>query len=119
MGQRNDLNRKLASLLGWTHFEAAGGALLGSPPWWAGNSRGQAQVPDWEGDWRHAGALMAEHHCVPMVNYDLVHGDVVVTLNPGLRQPVAVVAAEFRTIEDAYRVSIIKAVIQKLESRKG
>lgn len=117
MEQRNDLNRKLASLLGWTHFEAAGGALLGSPPWWAGNSRGQAQVPDWEADWRHAGVLMSTHHCVLMLSRDAKIGDAVEAFTPASNVRVAVAVAKYRSIDDAYRAAIIHAVIQKLEPR--
>lgn len=52
-------NRRLAGLLGWTDIVEVDGALLGSPPAGAPECRGQAQVPDWAGDWRHAGPLLA------------------------------------------------------------
>lgn len=54
-------NRRLAELRGWTKIVAAAGALLGEPPAGAPECRGQALVPDWCGDWRHAGALLAEY----------------------------------------------------------
>ena len=119
MQQRNELNRKLASLLGWTHFEAAGGALLGSPPWWAGNSRGQAQVPDWEGDWRPAGALMAKYHCSLRLRRCPQRGDVIASEIFPLILPLAAVVSQHNCLDAAYRVAIIVAVIAKLESRKG
>lgn len=53
-------NRRLAGLLGWTNIVEVEGALLGSPPAGAPECRGQAQVPDWAGDWGHAGPLLAQ-----------------------------------------------------------
>lgn len=45
-----DLNRRLATLLGWTNITETGGALLGTPPEGEPQCRGQACVPDWAGD---------------------------------------------------------------------
>jgi hypothetical protein len=59
-GTVKELNKRLAELLGWTNIVPAGGALLGTPPGGAVNSRGQAAVPDWEGDWRACGPLIGE-----------------------------------------------------------
>lgn len=117
MAQRNELNEHLATLMGWSNFERAGQALLGTPPWFAGNSRGQAQVPDWERDWRHTGVLMTTHHCVPMLSHDARLGDAVEVFTPASMVRVAVVVSNFPTVDDAYRAAIIAAVIQKLEKR--
>lgn len=53
-------NKRLAALLGWTHIVEVGGALIGMPPAGAAESRGQALVPDWMGDWAVAGPLLAQ-----------------------------------------------------------
>lgn len=50
-------NKRLAELLGWSNIVEVGGALVGSPPAGAAESRGQALVPDWAGDWAAAGPL--------------------------------------------------------------
>lgn len=116
MASRNELNRYLAALMGWSNFENAGNALLGSPPWWAGNSRGQAQVPDWEGSWLHAGPLMTTHHCVPILTYDKLYGNVVEAFTPPAHRRIAVFVSDFATLDDAYRAAIIKAVALKLDT---
>lgn len=56
-----EANRKLAGLLGWTNIVEVAGALLGTPPPGEPECRGQAQVPDWVGDWRACGPLQSEH----------------------------------------------------------
>ena len=53
-------NKRLAELLGWTRIAVVGGSLLGTPPAGAAESRGQALVPDWMGDWAAAGPLLAQ-----------------------------------------------------------
>ncbi|TNC78279.1 hypothetical protein FHI69_03010 [Janthinobacterium lividum] len=53
-------NKRLAELLGWTSITEVGGALVGTPPTGAAESRGQAMVPDWLGDWTAAGPLLAQ-----------------------------------------------------------
>lgn len=54
-------NRHLAELRGWRNITEAGGTLLGTPPTGAGNSRGQAAVPNWCGDWAQCAPLLAEY----------------------------------------------------------
>jgi hypothetical protein len=54
-----ECNRTLAGLLGWTEIVELGGALLGMPPVGDPQCRGQAMVPDWHGDWRDCGPLIA------------------------------------------------------------
>lgn len=56
--QQLDANRRLAELIGWTNIFQVSGALLGTPPDGAAQSRGQAKVPDWNGDWRDCGPLL-------------------------------------------------------------
>jgi hypothetical protein len=53
-------NRCLAELLGWKDIFDVGGALLGTPPPGVPACRNQAKVPDWTGDWRACGPLLAE-----------------------------------------------------------
>lgn len=57
-------NKHLAELLGWTSLVEVGGSLLGTPPAGAAESRGQALVPDWAGDWVAAGPLAVEYNIV-------------------------------------------------------
>ncbi len=60
------MNKTLAQLLGWTDLVELGGSLLGMPPGGAPDSRGQALVPDWLGDWRDCGPL------IEMANIDIL-----------------------------------------------
>lgn len=53
-------NKRLAELLGWSNIAEVNGALIGKPPAGAAESRGQALVPDWMGDWSAAGPLLAQ-----------------------------------------------------------
>lgn len=52
-----ELNKRLAELLGWQNIFDAGGTLIGRPPGGAENSRDQAAVPNWAGNWAAAGPL--------------------------------------------------------------
>lgn len=72
--QNLELNKRLAELLGWTNVVDAGGALLGRPPGGAANSRDQAAVPNWAGDWAAAGPLGAEHEIDILHNWQSVYG---------------------------------------------
>ena len=62
-----EANRQLATLKGWTNIKAIIGcsglpqALIGSPPWKSPNSRQEARVPDWCGDWDACGKLLGEY----------------------------------------------------------
>ncbi len=56
-----DAAKRLAGLLGWTNVAEVNGALVGTPPPGEPECRGQAQVPDWCGDWSAAGPLIAAH----------------------------------------------------------
>ena len=59
MNKYTEANKRLALALGWTEIIEVGGALLGTPPDGAPESRGQAIVPDWCGDWRECGPLQS------------------------------------------------------------
>jgi len=59
-------NKRLAELLGWSRIAEVGGALVGTPPAGAAESRGQALVPDWVGDWTATGPLLAQFEICPM-----------------------------------------------------
>ncbi|MBW3512906.1 hypothetical protein [Janthinobacterium sp. NKUCC06_STL] len=63
-------NKRLAELLGWSSIIEVGGALVGTPPDGAADSRGQEMVPNWAGDWAAAGPLA--------VAYDIA-------IKPGIR----------------------------------
>jgi len=61
----NANNAELAHKLGWTNIVELGGSLLGCPAGGAPNSRDQAKIPDWCGDWQAAGDLIAQYQvCV-------------------------------------------------------
>ncbi|AYM76920.1 hypothetical protein D9M09_14765 [Janthinobacterium agaricidamnosum] len=57
-------NKRLAELLGWSNIAEVNGALIGTPPAGAAESRGQALVPDWASDWAAAGPLAVEYNIV-------------------------------------------------------
>lgn len=103
-----DLNRRLATALGWTNIIETGGALLGTPPEGEPQCRGQAKVPDWTGDWRECGPLIGEHRI------DIDHWTTVVQSH---------IAGELMgrsSCEDgrdeAARGAIVLAVVAKLEA---
>ena len=107
-------NWTLATLLGWTELCNAGGALLGRPPAGVPESRGQAQVPNWCGDWNACGALMVEQGVCPVLN--LLDKDVVYVQRG--REPVGhLVVSEWPTRDHAVRAAIVFAVIGRLRGR--
>jgi hypothetical protein len=55
---KQDYNKELATLLGWTEIVELGGSLLGRPIDGAPASRGQAKIPDWAGNWADCGKLI-------------------------------------------------------------
>jgi len=57
----NAKNAQLARSLGWTDIVELGESLLGRPVGGAPDSRDQAKIPDWCGDWQAAGALVAQY----------------------------------------------------------
>lgn len=119
---RAALNRKLAELLGWTDIQAAGFSLMGTPPWWAGNSRGQAMVPDWEGSWSACGPLMVRHGCYPSDDWDDVDEvHVEFSENPGGEKYYGVIEAiaDYSTKDEAVRAAIVSAVIDQLSGDGG
>jgi len=112
-----EANRRLAELLGWTNIFDVGGALLGTPPDGEPQCRSQAKVPDWTGDWRECGPLLARHlrevsvwqsiataSASPTAPSDHIHA--VRQHNPN------------ESTDDTVRRVMVDAVIAKLEARQ-
>jgi hypothetical protein len=119
---RTVLNRQLAELLGWTLIEQAGQSLIGTPPWWAGNSRGQAGIPDWEADWSVCAPLMVKYQCYPF--HACFFGQPIFTVrsatgHTGPTRRVYVPADEYPGLEHAARAAIMQAVIVVLATQQG
>ncbi|WP_312547587.1 hypothetical protein [Massilia sp.] len=111
---RTAANRRLAELLGWTELFEVPGAILGAPPAGQPAGRGQAKVPDWTGDWRDCGPLLAQHR----MSLDGTALDAVARCRP-YEAPVGTAAyAEFETEDAAVRAAIVAAVVAKLEARQ-
>lgn len=108
-----ELNKRLAELLGWTNVVDAGGALLGCPPGGAENSRDQAAVPDWCGNWAAAGPLGAKHEIDILHNWESVCG----RWDAGYSQHVRIAVVEDRR-DLATREATVRAAIAKLEARQ-
>lgn len=108
-----DANRRLATALGWTNITEAGGALLGMPPWAAPNSRGQAAVPNWAGDWRECGPLIGAYGmCVGVTGIDAL----ATCYGTDLYGPGIEAFADHLTEDAAIRQAIVQAVCAKLEA---
>jgi hypothetical protein len=115
-----NLNRRLATLLGWSNIIELGGALLGTPPAGEPQCRNQAVVPNWAGDWRYCGPLMVEHDCYP----EMYQGEIIVQpprppnrhWPPVYRAPRAVGLRLAKS--DGALLAIVSAVIAKLESNQ-
>ncbi|MGK5050761.1 hypothetical protein [Janthinobacterium sp. RB2P8] len=106
-------NKRLAELLGWTNIAELGGALVGTPPAGAAESRGQALVPDWAGDWAAIGPLAAEHQVDVLHNWGSVHG----RWGAGANCAVRVVIDHWSDDRDAAtRMALTLAVVAKLEA---
>ncbi|NRR28875.1 hypothetical protein HSX11_01630 [Oxalobacteraceae bacterium] len=108
-------NWRLATLLGWTEiFSVGAGALLGTPPGGAPDSRGQAAVPDWCGSWDACGPLMVKHACFPKLS--LLERGLVYVLRNGV--PVGSLAiADFPSRDHAVRTAIVYSIIGRLNAR--
>lgn len=107
-------NRRLAELLGWTELFEVPGAILGAPPAGQPAGRGQAKVPDWTGDWRDCGPLLAQHR----MSLDGTALDAVARCRP-YEAPVGTAAyADFDTEDAAVRAAVVAAVVAKLEARQ-
>ena len=64
MNTYTEINALRAIAGGWTNIicvDGVQGTLLGEPPDGAANSRGQAMVPDYCGDWRHASLALSAY----------------------------------------------------------
>lgn len=105
----DELNKRLAALLGWTNINHVGGALIGTPPAGEPQCRNEAKVPDWAGDWRYCGPLIAEHHMqieapVFCVEAKAIHG------------PWVEASMEDISRDECTRRAIALAVIARLEA---
>lgn len=104
-------NKLLAELLGWSHITDVGGALVGMPPTGAAESRGQAMVPDWMGDWAAAGQLTCEYR----VDLEWSHDgkEVVAIINrDDMYGKFPVLLADFSTPDAAARAAVVRAVAE-------
>lgn len=106
-------NKRLAELLGWTNLVEVDGALLGMPPTGAAESRGQALVPDWAGDWAAIGSLAAEHQVDVLHNWESVHGRWGAAANCAVRVAVDHIADDR---DAATRMAVTLAVAAQLEA---
>ncbi|HEY0586234.1 MAG TPA: hypothetical protein VGD52_08895 [Pseudoduganella sp.] len=110
-----DLNRRLATTLGWSNIVDVGNALLGSPPWAIPHARGQCAVPNWAGCWKDCGPLMVAYQIYPFAD----------RFNPRailagcLETEYSIARISEHANEDAAtRAAIVSAVIAKLEAAK-
>jgi hypothetical protein len=110
--QNLELNHRLATLLGWTNIIDNGGALLGTPPEGEPQCRGQARVPDWTGDWRDCGPLMARY----LLAVDLAQTFIMGHTDEGVQTVRANKCNSDR--DEATRRAIVLAVIAKLEASR-
>lgn len=108
---RNDLNKRLATLLGWTNIKDLGTALLGKPTWVCDNSRDQVQIPDWEGKWEHCGPLISKYGLLAAADGGYVSASC--GIGDFGDAPVAMCAEDG---EKALRHAIVSAAIRKLEA---
>lgn len=102
-------NAELALALGWTNIIELGGSLLGRPAAGAPDSRDQAKVPDWCGDWSASGELLAQHP-VSVIHWE--EHAVSATGDPHGRHVAAV--ADHRDRATAIRYAIVRAVTKHL-----
>lgn len=63
--QNLDLNWKVAEALGWTELFRVGGSIVGCPPGGSPNSRNQAMVPNWSGDFNLCCELGLSYNIYP------------------------------------------------------
>ena len=106
-------NKRLAELLGWANIVEVGGSLLGTPPAGEAESRGQALVMDWAGDWAAIGPLAAEYQVDVLHNWGSVHGRWGAGANCATRVAVDHMADDR---DAATRMALTLAVTAKLEA---
>lgn len=111
---KNAMNRKLAEALGWSSIVETGGALLGAPPAGQPETRGQALVPDWCGDWRACGPLLAAHGLATRTTA----WDVSASCMEGFGGTAFEQVVDHGDIDAALRTAIVRASIQYLEARQ-
>lgn len=113
--EKTDLNRRLAPLLGWTNIIELGGALLGTPPAGQPHCRGQAQVPNWAGDWRDCGPLIGQYG----MSVGRTALDAIATCRGlDLYGPGIEAFADHESEDAAMRSAIVSSVIAKLEANQ-
>ena len=109
--KRMTANRRLAELLGWADLFEVPGAILGTPPVGQPAGRNQGAVPDWTGDWRACGPLLAAHR-MDLASTSL---DAVARCRSFDAPPGVAAFADFDTEDAAMRAAIVAAVVAKLE----
>ena len=110
--KRMTANRRLAELLGWTDLFEVSGAILGTPPEGPPAGRNHGAVPDWTGDWRACGPLLAAHR----MTLGGTALDAVARCRSFEGAPGAAAFADFNTDDAAVRAAIVAAVVAKLEA---
>lgn len=86
----------------------------GSPPAGAPECRGQAQVPDWAGDWRHAGPLSSMHGISTIYQDGLIEAQ---WDGPHFRHGLCCMTVrEHEGADAAARFAIVDAAADKLEA---
>ena len=105
-------NKRLAALLGWANIVEVGGSLLGTPPAGAAESRGQALVPDWMGDWAAAGPMIGQFK----MSVGFTGLEAVATARDYEKGAAFEVIADHATADAAARVAIVRAIIRALEA---
>ncbi|MGV8869287.1 MAG: hypothetical protein ACOH2S_20395 [Janthinobacterium svalbardensis] len=105
-------NKRLAELLGWTNIVEVDGALLGMPPAGAAESRGQALVPDWAGDWAAIGPLIGQFK----MSVGFTGLDAVATARDYEKGAAFEAIADHPTADAAVRVAIVRTIIHALEA---
>lgn len=109
-----ELNKRLAELLGWTNLFDAGGTLIGCPPGGAANSRDQAAVPNWAGDWAATGPLSAECR----IDLEWAHdgSSAIAIINTiGMYRKFVEQLTDHATPDAAARLAILRAAICQME----
>lgn len=113
-----EINARRADVDGWTRIVQVGSApfsMLGTPPDGAPNSRGQAMIPDYCGDWRHVGRALASY-TKSSVWTDEIFCYVVLR---DLESHVAMreMIADHPSLDAAMRTAVIKAETMLLRAR--
>lgn len=115
MHQPVELEKTLATNLGWTNLTVQGDVLLGTPPERSHASptiSASVTVPAWTRENGATFRLMAEHGCFPFMS--LSDGTGFTVTVGGVGRPF-LLTVETADGEAALRTAIVSAVIRKLE----